>query len=44
MRVAPVNTNRVLADAIGAGHRGAYWDILRRCSQIQDGRSPCPPV
>ncbi len=24
------NANRVLADAIRAGHRGAYWDILRR--------------
>jgi radical SAM superfamily enzyme YgiQ (UPF0313 family) len=26
------NANRVLVDAIRAGHRGAYWDILRRIS------------
>ncbi len=24
------NANRVLEEAIAAGHRGAYWDILRR--------------
>lgn len=24
------NDNRVLTDAIAAGHRGAFWDILRR--------------
>ena len=24
------DSNEVLADAIAAGHRGAYWDILRR--------------
>lgn len=24
------NANQVLEDAIAAGHRGAYWDILRR--------------
>jgi len=24
------NDNRVLVDAVAAGHRGAYWDILRR--------------
>jgi hypothetical protein len=24
------NANRVLVDAIRAGHRGAYWDILRQ--------------
>ena len=26
------NANRVLAEAIRAGYRGAYWDILRRCN------------
>jgi radical SAM superfamily enzyme YgiQ (UPF0313 family) len=30
------NANRVLADAIRAGYRGAYWDILRRCQKIRD--------
>ncbi|HOE63923.1 MAG TPA: radical SAM protein [Candidatus Sumerlaeota bacterium] len=25
------NANDVLVNAIRAGHRGAYWDILRRC-------------
>jgi radical SAM superfamily enzyme YgiQ (UPF0313 family) len=30
------NANRVLADAIRAGYRGAYWDILRRCPQTRD--------
>jgi hypothetical protein len=25
------NTNRLLSEAIRAGFRGAYWDILRRC-------------
>ncbi|MGA7104098.1 MAG: radical SAM protein [Candidatus Deferrimicrobiaceae bacterium] len=30
------NANRVLADAIRAGYRGAYWDILRRCPQMRD--------
>ncbi len=25
------NANQRLVDAIKAGHRGAYWDILRRC-------------
>lgn len=26
------NANRVLAEAIRSGYRGAYWDILRRCN------------
>ena len=25
------NANEQLVEAIGRGHRGAYWDILRRC-------------
>lgn len=29
--------NRVLVEAIAAGHRGAYWDILRR---LQEGLPP----
>lgn len=29
--------NRVLVEAIAAGHRGAYWDILRR---LQEGLLP----
>lgn len=33
------NANRVLAEAIRAGYRGAYWDILRRCSPT--GRPGC---
>lgn len=31
------NDNTVLTDAIRDGHRGAYWDILRR---VQDGLPP----
>ncbi len=31
------NANQRLVDAIGAGYRGAYWDILRRCER---GGSP----
>ena len=27
------NANQVLSDAIAGGYRGAYWDILRRCSR-----------
>lgn len=26
------NANQLLVEAIRAGHRGAYWDILRRCA------------
>ena len=38
------NANRVLADAIRAGYRGAYWDILRRCaSPDPPGRPECGP-
>jgi radical SAM superfamily enzyme YgiQ (UPF0313 family) len=28
------NDNRRLVDAIAAGYRGAYWDILRRLSEV----------
>ena len=38
------NANRVLADAIRAGFRGAYWDILRRLPHIRDDRSPDSPA
>ena len=38
------NANRVLADAIRAGFRGAYWDILRRLPRIRDDRSPGSPA
>jgi len=31
------NENRVLVDALARGHRGAYWDILRR---LQEGLEP----
>lgn len=27
------NANRLLAEAIRKGYRGAYWDILRRCAE-----------
>ncbi len=30
------NANRLLSDAIRSGHRGAYWDILRRLSPNGD--------
>jgi radical SAM superfamily enzyme YgiQ (UPF0313 family) len=30
------NANKVLADAIGNGFRGAYWDILRRCGGTKE--------
>ena len=32
------NDNRVLQDAIAQGHRGAFWDILRRLAR-PDGRA-----
>lgn len=43
------NDNRVLEQAIMAGHRGAYWDILRRLQTIPEtqrnaancDRNPC---
>jgi len=28
------NANQRLVDAIGRGYRGAYWDILRRCCNL----------
>ena len=28
------NENRALADAIAAGARGAYWDVLRRLRKV----------
>ena len=35
------NANQVLVDAIRAGHRGAYWDILRQVASSRSG-SPAP--
>jgi pyruvate-formate lyase-activating enzyme len=38
------NANQVLVDAIRAGYRGAYWDILRRCVTPESpGRPECGP-
>ena len=38
------NANRVLTEAIRAGCRGAYWDILRRCMTPESpGRPECGP-
>jgi len=31
------NANQVLVDAIRAGHRGAYWDILRQVARSRSG-------
>ena len=31
------NDNQRLVDAIARGHRGAYWDILRRCAETGTG-------
>jgi len=32
------NANKLLVDAIREGHRGAYWDILRRVHDQQATR------
>lgn len=32
------NDNRVLAEAIKQGYRGAFWDIMRRCQKPPSGK------